>query len=164
MKTAYDSYMSPIGNIHVVVDETGVSKVFLTEDQWEEFIKEHEGIQRDKHLCSSVIKQLDEYFSGKRKDFDIQLSVEGTEFGKTVWNALQQIPYGETRSYVDIAQAIGKPKACRAIGQANKRNPLPIIIPCHRVIGANGEMTGYMGKRGIGVKEYLLEMERSYLK
>ena len=94
---------------------------------------------------------------GKRKSFDLPLKPEGTEFQKKVWNALLDIPYGETRSYKDIAVAIGNPKACRAVGMANNRNPISIIIPCHRVIGANGSLVGYGG--GLPIKIELLNLE-----
>ena len=96
MKIGYDIYDSPIGLIHVVVDEIGVKKVEIFEEDWEEYKKKHESIQKDKELCKEVIVQLDEYFKGKRKNFDIPLSIEGTEFRKKVWKALQDIPYGET--------------------------------------------------------------------
>lgn len=104
-----------------------------------------------------VQKQLAEYFSGKRKDFDLPLSLTGTEFQVSVLNALLEIPYGETRSYGAIAKRIGRPKAVRAVGAANGRNPIPIIVPCHRVIGSSGDMTGFGG--GIDTKEALLRLE-----
>lgn len=108
-------------------------------------------------LLKKAVKQLDEYFAGKRKKFDLPLSMKGTEFQQKVWEALRAIPYGETRSYGDIAKAIGKPKAARAVGMANNRNPVSIIVPCHRVIGANGSLVGYGG--GLKAKEFLLKLE-----
>ena len=102
-------------------------------------------------------KQLGEYFSGKRRIFELELEPEGTPFQVTVLDALMQIPYGETRSYRDIAISIGRPKAVRAVGAANGRNPLPIVIPCHRVIGTNGSLTGFGG--GLEAKSFLLELE-----
>ena len=93
-----------------------------------------------------------------RRMFDVPLSPQGTEFEQTVWKALQTIPHGETRSYGDIARQIGQPSACRAVGHANNQNPISIIIPCHRVIGANGKLTGYAG--GLTIKQYLLELEQ----
>jgi methylated-DNA-[protein]-cysteine S-methyltransferase len=107
-----------------------------------------------------VRKQLEEFFAGSRKTFDLPLKPAGTEFQKDVLNALQTIPYGETRSYKDIAEAIGRPKAVRAVGGANGNNPIPIIIPCHRVIGSNGSLTGFGG--GVAAKQYLLDLERSH--
>ncbi len=158
MKIGYDTYDSPIGLIHVVVDEIGVRKVEIFEEDWVEYKKEYEPIHIDKELCKEVIAQLDEYFKGKRKNFDIPLSIEGTEFRKKVWKALQEIPYGEIRNYLQIAEAIGNPKALRAVGQANKSNQLPIIIPCHRVIGKSGNLVGFAGNR-TPTQRLLLEIE-----
>ena len=104
-----------------------------------------------------VIKQLKEYFSGARKRFDLPLHVMGTAFQKRVWRQLCQIPFGQTASYKEIAEKIGKPKAMRAVGQANHRNPIPIIIPCHRIIGADGHLVGFGG--GLDKKRFLLSHE-----
>lgn len=101
--------------------------------------------------------QLREYFAGTRKSFDLPLAPSGTPFQRAVWDALCAIPYGETRTYAQIAAGIGKPKACRAVGMANNRNPIAILIPCHRVIGANGSLTGYAG--GLDAKKALLTLE-----
>jgi methylated-DNA-[protein]-cysteine S-methyltransferase len=109
-------------------------------------------------LQQKVFQQLAEYFDGKRKTFDIPLSLQGTEFMQTVWKELQKIPYGETRAYKQIAQRIKNPNACRAVGMANNHNPISIIIPCHRVIGANGELVGYAS--GLEIKRKLLELEK----
>jgi len=108
-------------------------------------------------IIDEAIKQLDEYFNGKRETFNLPLSFEGTSFQKSVWKALMEIPYGETRSYKEIAIKIGNPKACRAVGMANNRNPIVLICPCHRVIGANGKLVGYGG--GLDMKTYLLNLE-----
>lgn len=113
-------------------------------------------------LTDKAARQLDEYFCGTRFDFDIPLNLRGTDFQKAVWRALLEIPFGETRSYKQIAQAVGNPKAYRAVGSANNRNPVWIIVPCHRVIGSDGSLTGY--GCGISVKEKLLEFERIYIK
>lgn len=107
-------------------------------------------------LCEAE-KQLQEYFSGARKQFDLPLTPVGTQFQHAVWDALCAIPYGETRTYAQIAAAIGNPKACRAVGMANNRNPIAILIPCHRVVGANGSLTGYAG--GLDAKKALLALE-----
>jgi len=109
-------------------------------------------------LIKRTATEIEEYFAGRRKSFDIPLSMSGTDFQRSVWKALQTIPFGETRSYKDIAVQIGNPKACRAVGMANNKNPVAIIVPCHRVIGHDGSMTGYAG--GIDVKEYLLNVEK----
>ena len=108
----------------------------------------------------TVCQQLDEYFTGIRQKFDLKLKPQGTAFQCSAWKALLREPYGETWSYLQHAQEIKNPKAVRAIGQANARNPIPIIIPCHRVIGKNGELTGYAG--GLGRKAQLLELERRF--
>ncbi len=110
-------------------------------------------------VLSDAQQQLTEYFNGHRKVFNLPLQFEGTDFQKRVWRALLEIPFGETRSYADIAKTIGSPKAVRAVGLANKRNPIAIIAPCHRVIGSNGKLTGYAG--GLHNKEWLLKHEQS---
>ncbi len=158
MKVGYDSYDSPIGLIHVVVDEIGIKKIILFEVDWEKYIQENKDIKLNKEMCKEVIVQLDEYFNKKRKEFQLPLSIEGTEFRKKVWKALKQIPYGEVRNYSQIAEAIGNPKAVRAVGQANRANQLPIIIPCHRVVGKNGSLVGFAGNR-TSIKKFLLQLE-----
>lgn len=102
-------------------------------------------------------KQLQAYFSGTRRDFDLPLAPVGTPFQRAVWDALRAIPYGETRTYAQLAASVGRPKACRAVGMANNRNPIAILIPCHRVIGADGSLTGYAG--GLDAKKTLLALE-----
>ena len=109
-------------------------------------------------LLAQAFEQLDEYFAGKRQTFDLPLKPVGTPFQLACWQALQTIPYGQTVSYGEQAARVGKPKACRAVGMANHRNPISIIIPCHRVVGKNGSLTGYGG--GLAAKEYLLKLER----
>jgi len=110
-------------------------------------------------LIQKAAVQIEEYLNGKRKKFSLPLALQGTEFQMAVWQALQKIPFGETRSYKDIAASIGRPKAVRAVGMANNRNPISIIIPCHRVIGHDGKLVGYGG--GLPLKQRLLELERS---
>ena len=111
---------------------------------------------------SKINDQLKEYFQGTRREFTIPIEAEGSEFQKKVWKALLDIPYGQTRTYKEIAIAIGNEKACRAVGMANNRNPISIIIPCHRVIGANGKLVGYGG--GLDIKEKLLNIEKIDIK
>lgn len=115
-------------------------------------------IDQETPLLKKASQQLSEYFAGQRQSFDLPLQPEGTDFQQKVWKALQDIPYGEVCSYKAIAQAIGNEKACRAVGGANNRNPISIIIPCHRVIGANGDLVGYGG--GIELKKQLLALEK----
>lgn len=160
MQRWYDSFYSPIGVIHVVVNQNGLEKVSIFENEWVKYKKENTNIRRGKKVCNNVIVQLKEYFNGERKNFEIPISLKGTKFQIDVWKTLLKIPYGETRSYLQVAQLIGNAKAVRAVGQANKANKIPIIIPCHRVIGNNGKLTGYAGDK-INIKYKLLLLEKS---
>ena len=126
-----------------------------------DYKKENE-IEKETDPIRKTYLQLKEYLYGKRKNFDIEIEMIGTEFQKKVWKELLNIPYGETRSYKDIAIAIENEKACRAVGNANNKNPIAIIVPCHRVIGSNGSMTGYAG--GVDIKEKLLKIEKYNIK
>lgn len=122
----------------------------------------HNNVQCTGERCSGLLaeacRQLDEYFQGQRKQFDLPIDYRGTAFQEKVWRELRNIPYGETRSYEDIAMGVGSPKAVRAVGQANHRNPLLLIVPCHRVIHKNGDISGFAC--GIEAKKYLLDLER----
>jgi methylated-DNA-[protein]-cysteine S-methyltransferase len=118
--------------------------------------------QVDNAAFVEVVDQLQSYFAGERKNFALDLVLEGTDFQKKVWTALQEIPYGETISYKKLAEAVGRPKAVRAVGAANGANPIPIIIPCHRVIGNDGSLTGFGG--GLPLKKQLLELESHQLR
>ena len=113
-------------------------------------------------MLVTATAQLSEYFAGQRREFDIPLDLAGTEFQRAAWTALASVPYGETRSYRQQAEAIGRPKAVRAIGAANGRNPVPIVLPCHRIVGSDGSLTGYGG--GLSIKEYLLKHEQTQLR
>lgn len=122
---------------------------------------EIEGYQRkETRMTKRTTTELEEYFRGERECFSIPISLEGTMFQKEVWQALQKIPIGETRSYKDIAELIGNEKAYRAVGMANNKNKIPIIIPCHRVVGSSGQLVGYAG--GLNIKEKLLQQEEHY--
>lgn len=143
-------YETMFGELTVICNETHVLSI--------ETGNKISGLHKETHLHKQVILQLNEYFSGIRKKFDLLIMFNGTPFQNEVWKALMNIPYGETRSYEEIACMIGKPKACRAVGNANNKNKLPIIIPCHRVIGKNGTLTGYA--LGLDMKEKLLKLER----
>lgn len=148
----YFCYDTEIGRIKISEkDEKIIGLVFSDYKKEDEIEKETDAIRK-------TYLQLKEYLSGKRKNFDIEIEMIGTEFQKKVWKELLNIPYGETRSYKDIAIAIGNGKACRAVGSANNKNPIAIIVPCHRVIGSNGSMTGYAG--GLDIKEKLLKIEK----
>ncbi|MCL4517233.1 MAG: methylated-DNA--[protein]-cysteine S-methyltransferase [Firmicutes bacterium] len=152
----YDNLKTDVGTIYVVADEVGICKIAITDEDWQMYNQQHQ-CRRDEERCSSAIRQLREYFCGQRQQFSIPLSIEGTAFCRQVWRELSRIPYGQVRTYAAIAASIGRPKAYRAVGQANYLNLLPIIIPCHRVIGKNGKMTGYRGS--IPMKQYLLNLE-----
>jgi len=116
--------------------------------------------KKETPLIKKAARQFSEYFEGKRKSFKLPLNFSGTDFQMKVWKALQNIPYGKTVSYGEIAARTGNPKACRAVGMANNRNPIAIIVPCHRVIGHDGSLTGYAG--GLKLKQHLLELEKSF--
>lgn len=121
--------------------------------------QEVQEMQEAQEILEQAAREIGEYFEGKRRAFAVPTAAAGTPFQQAVWNALKEIPYGETRTYGEIARRIGHPRASRAVGQANNRNPLPIVVPCHRVIGTSGALTGYAG--GLAVKERLLELERT---
>ena len=160
MNLYYDVLNSPIGKLYVIANDDYIVRVELTEECFEKFKSTENDITKGSVLCMEAIKQLEEYFLGKRKMFDLPLSFEdqGTSFQREVWKALLEIPYGEVKSYSDIALRVNNPAAVRAIGQANRANRLPIFIPCHRVIGKNGKLVGYAGTR-TDIKEILLKLE-----
>ncbi len=140
-----------IGNIAMIQENSSITEIQINKKI------EKQIIQKDTPLLRKTEKQILEYLEGKRKIFDVPLNPKGTKFMKKVWTSLQEIPYGETRTYGQIAQRIGNPKAARAVGMANHRNPIPIVIPCHRVIGRNGNLVGYA--LGMQKKEFLLTLE-----
>lgn len=148
-------YQTDIGKIGIVGSYNTVTNVYLHEKDVPEV-----AVVRETPLLKEAGRQLQEYFIGKRVEFALPLEPAGTKFMQQVWEALRTIPYGETRSYREIAERIGNRNAARAVGLANNRNPLPIFIPCHRVIGTNGKLTGYRG--GLQIKERLLELERQH--
>jgi methylated-DNA-[protein]-cysteine S-methyltransferase len=154
-------YTSPFGELIVAVDEDGNLVTLVLPNghgRWQDEILENEYIvAEDVQRCAFVTSQLDDYFAGNRRTFDIPLRLEGTAFQKQVWTALRDIPYGSTTSYGKLAERIGNPAAVRAVGMANGMNPIPIIIPCHRVIGADGSLTGFGG--GLELKAQLLKLE-----
>ncbi len=149
------TYPTPLGKITLIEDNG-----FITHLLFAESTSSIDCAYQKSDLLDKANTQLQEYFSGERTTFDLPLRPEGTEFMHAVWQALVDIPYGTTVSYKDIAKKIDRPKAYRAVGMANNRNPLPIFIPCHRVIAANGTMCGYGA--GIPIKEYLLRLERNH--
>lgn len=144
-------YETPVGRL-CIGEENGC----ITRTTWSKVPGEY--VLKETELILECKKQLDEYFAGERKAFDLPLAPKGTDFQQKVWQALTEIPYGETRTYGEIAARVGNPKAARAVGMANNKNPIGIIIPCHRVVGAKGRLVGYAG--GMEKKEWLLELEK----
>lgn len=144
-------YKSKLGLVQITSSEDAVIGV--------EFVGEGTDTLEIPPILKEAYAQIDEYFKGVRKDFDLKLYIEGTDFQKKVWEQLRQIPYGEISTYKEVAKAIGNEKAVRAVGNSNNKNKIPIIIPCHRVIGSNGKLVGYAG--GLHIKQWLLEHEKS---
>ena len=151
---------SPVGPLQLVADDSGVRRIDFvngrspveSDPQWHE----------DGEPFCETIRQLRAYFAGELETFDLKLAPEGTPFQLSVWDRLCEIPFGETISYGELARRVGNPNASRAVGLANGSNPIPIVIPCHRVIGSNGKLTGYGG--GLPIKEKLLALERRQLR
>ena len=152
MQTYRACHHSAIGPLEVVGNQQGILTITFGADEFE----------TDRNLpalMAQCLRQLTEYFKGRRQKFSIPLVLEGTDFQKAVWRQLQKIPFGQTASYGDVARAVGSPRAFRAVGNANNKNPIPLIIPCHRVIGSDGKLVGFGG--GIWRKEWLLEHEQN---
>ncbi|MDO5359012.1 MAG: methylated-DNA--[protein]-cysteine S-methyltransferase [Slackia faecicanis] len=143
-------YAMPPGRLTIVASDRGIARIAFGDIPVDT-------PRRPSALTNTAATQLQEYFAGKRTAFDVPVDLQGTPFQLEVWNALRSIPYGQTLTYADIAEAIGKPRAFRAVGMANNKNPVPIIVPCHRVIGTGGKLMGYAA--GPKIKRYLLELE-----
>jgi methylated-DNA-[protein]-cysteine S-methyltransferase len=157
MKWIFKKMKTPIGILTLIADEENLICVLFPGGSLSKASLLGSAEPGENGVLQSAEKQLNEYFAGKRKAFHLPLSAKGTEFQKLVWQALSEIPFGVTKSYGDIAGRIGSPKASRAVGAANGKNPIPIIVPCHRVIGRNGTLTGFGG--GLDTKKFLLELE-----
>lgn len=149
----YQTVPFPVGPLTVMEEGGHIIRIKFNTDVGDAIKKETPAIME-------AFRQLSDYFDGELKTFDLPLKPEGTPFQLKVWEALRTIPYGETRSYGDIARQIGNPKACRAVGMGNHNNPIAIVVPCHRVIGSDGSLTGYGG--GLPIKRQLLELENHY--
>ncbi len=149
---------SPVGQLKLVASDDGLAAILWENDaHWR--VRLNIVAEDEEHpVLLETERQINEYFSGQRKSFDLKLDFAGTDFQKKVWEALLTIPFGETRSYVQIAKQIGSPKASRAVGAANGKNPISIIAPCHRVIGSTGKLTGFAG--GLDAKAHLLSLEK----
>ncbi len=158
MKHRMTLHPSPCGAQQIVVDEGGRVCAILFDSMPTRFPE----ARVDPGACAHVCTQLDEYWAGERQSFDLELALGGTPFQREVWRELQRIPYGETITYGQLAARIDRPRAERAVGQANGRNLISIVLPCHRVIGASGKLTGYAG--GLPIKSQLLELEARYAK
>jgi methylated-DNA-[protein]-cysteine S-methyltransferase len=144
-------FSSPIGTLEISADKDGISQVV--------FLNDEPSIFNSDSILDGCVKQLDEYFQNERTEFDLLLNPIGTAFQRSVWEELQNIPFGKTISYMDMAKRLGDPKVIRAAGTANGKNPIAIIIPCHRVVGSDGSLTGYAG--GLRRKQWLLNHESS---
>jgi methylated-DNA-[protein]-cysteine S-methyltransferase len=157
MNYAYKMISSPVGELKLVASDDGLVAI-LWENVNPKRVKLGALVENDDHpVLLETERQLKEYFQGKRKSFSLKLDLTGTKFQNDVWQALLAIPFGETRSYGQLARQLGNPRATRAVGAANGRNPIPIVVPCHRVIGASGKLTGFGG--GLKTKALLLELE-----
>ncbi len=152
--TNYLEHDTPIGRLLLLADEAGLTEIRFARDEGHDI---EAGWAEGGALVREAARQLDAYFAGTLREFDLPLAAQGTDFMKHVWSELVRIPFGQTLSYGELAQRIGNPNASRAVGLANGKNPLPIVVPCHRVIGANGELTGFAG--GLDVKRRLLQHE-----
>ena len=151
---------SPIGRLRLVATDQGLSHLLFDQQVGEDLESDGDEVEADDHpVLAAATAQLAEYFAGRRQEFDIPLDLTGTEFQRAAWSALASVPFGETRSYRQQAEAIGRPKAVRAIGAANGKNPVPIVLPCHRIVGSDGSLTGYGG--GLPIKEFLLNHEQA---
>ena len=158
--TSYFQIESPVGPLLLVADDSGLRRIEFTNGKRP--VRIDQSWRQDGSFFRKCIAQLRAYFAGELQSFNLSLAPEGTAFQQNVWRHLCEIPYGETISYGELARRIGNPNASRAVGLANGTNPIPIVIPCHRVIGSNGKLTGYGG--GLPVKEKLLALERRQLK
>jgi len=155
-------FEAPFGVVTVVGSDLGIRFVMFDNDAHPKPLEKLRISDTEIHdSVNSAITQLKEYFDGSRRDFELSLDLQGTEFQVAAWNALAEIPYGRTASYGQQAASIGRPKAVRAIGGANGRNPVAIVLPCHRIVGADGSLTGFGG--GIAVKKWLLDHEHTML-
>jgi methylated-DNA-[protein]-cysteine S-methyltransferase len=157
MTQFYAYYESPLGQILLTATSGALTGLHFVGEKYYPGIAPGWGYDDTTAVIKSAITQLDDYFAGNRKSFELPLAPEGTTFQRQVWNALIKLHFGETATYAQLAQRIGNPKAVRAVGAANGRNPISIIVPCHRVIGADGSLTGYAG--GLERKKALLQLE-----
>lgn len=159
MTLFYKEMESPVGKLKLVASSEALVAVLWEEERPNRVKLDTMNLDLQHPILIEAERQLSEYFAGKRIQFDLPLQPDGTEFQKKVWQALRDIPFGKTKSYLDVARAVGSPDASRAVGAANGKNPLSIVVPCHRVVGANGALTGFAG--GLETKARLLALEGS---
>jgi len=145
-------YQSPVGLLEISANSEGITSLYFVDEKTK-------AVSKNNELLKEAVIQLEEYFNGIRKEFGLKLNPHGTDFQKRVWNELLNVPFGKTNSYLDLSKKLGDAYAVRAVGNANGSNPISIIIPCHRIIGANGKLVGYGG--GLWRKEWLLNHEKS---
>jgi methylated-DNA-[protein]-cysteine S-methyltransferase len=163
LDSSYGTISTPVGSLTVFVSAKGLHRILWgNEHEIEESQQALRSFKKDEHhpVLLKTIQALKEYFAGERYTFDLPLVLNGTAFQMQAWQALRNIPYGQTLSYAEQAEKIGNRNKARAVGMANHYNPIPIIVPCHRVIGANGQLTGFAG--GLELKEYLLNLEKKF--
>lgn len=165
-KVYYGEFVHQLGAVRIAATERGIVQVGLPSESGEKFwvwLKQRfpkAAFEKNESRTQTVFDQLHEYFEGRRQAFSLELDLRGTEFQKTVWKAILKIPYGRTITYGELAKDVGSPEAARAAGAATGANPIGIIVPCHRVVGANGSLTGYGG--GLPMKEFLLNLEQGH--
>jgi methylated-DNA-[protein]-cysteine S-methyltransferase len=157
----YDVVDSPVGALHVAVTDRGLCRISYRGDGWEEELARGFGARVLRSPLDDVRRELDEYFAGRRREFDIPLDLRVAPFHEAVLHELARVPYGRTETYGALAAKVGRPRAARAVGTVMNRNPIPIVLPCHRIVGANGSLTGYAG--GLDVKRRLLTLEGAML-
>jgi methylated-DNA-[protein]-cysteine S-methyltransferase len=157
----YDVFDSPVGELHVAQTERGLCRISYFGEAWEDQLARQFGVRVLRSPLDDVRRELDEYFEGKRRAFDLPIDLRVAPFHADVLRELALVPYGHTETYGALARAAGKPKAARAVGTVMNRNPIPIVLPCHRIVGANGALTGYAG--GLEVKRALLQLEGAML-
>lgn len=152
-------YDTPVGSLRIMDNGSAITLItFAVEDS----LVPRKAVEEETPLIAVAAAQLMEYFEGRRREFDFPTEVGGTDFQRRVWQELCRIPYGQTRTYKQVAEAIGCPKGFRAIGMANNRNPIAVVVPCHRVVGSGGKLVGYAG--GVDIKERLLQLEAHFVK
>ncbi|BCS97584.1 methylated-DNA--protein-cysteine methyltransferase [Desulfoluna limicola] len=157
--TFYTQFQGPFCEVILVGDHAGISHLHLCTGEGKRVFEIDSGWVRNDAFFEETVRQIQAYFQGALKEFHVVLNPLGTDFQKRVWRELSRIPFGELRSYKEIARAIGNENASRAVGMANSKNPIPLIVPCHRVVGASGKLTGFA--HGLAIKEKLIELERT---